>query len=113
MTTEPAVSLDPNIYDSSIKSNQLTSPSQRRDKVVEIKEKMIRIKHLKREKMEKIRYNYLVNNCFKAHIRQEPLKIASKPHPESYVKTRESIFPSALELMKSESQPPYGEDYGE
>ena len=43
---------------------------------------------------EYLRYNYLVNNCYKAHVKKEPLKITIKPRLDGYVKTRESIFPT-------------------
>lgn len=44
--------------------------------------------------MKRIKYNYLVNNCYKSHLKSEISQPVTRTNHDNFEKTRENIFPT-------------------
>lgn len=60
----------------------------------EMKDTIVRMKYNRKDRMEKIRYNYIVNKCYKNHRKEDGGNFGSRLRI-SELNTQERIFPSA------------------
>lgn len=69
------------------------TPGENRKSLQLVKEKINRIKLEKRDRMEKVRYNYLVSNCYRGY--KEAVDEPPRRNNLVLMNTKERIFPNS------------------